>query len=249
MENIIVIINGKECIAEKGEFLLDIAERNGIKIPHLCHHESLRGLASCRMCATEVIENGKKRIVTACIFPVMRTISAQTETEEIKNIRKTLISLLMAEVPDHEILSQLAQEYGVGDFSRFSRDKGNECMMCGLCVKACEELGTNAIATINRGTTKKIATPYEEPSLECIGCGSCAYVCPTGAIKLEEEYGKRKIWGKEFDLVKCSICGKYFTTKEQYEYISEKCEMPEKPVCKKCKQLSTAKKMMEISKR
>ncbi len=245
MERVKAIINGKTCIAEKGEFLLDIAERNGIAIPHLCHHESLRGLASCRMCIVEVVENGRKKIVTSCIFPVMRDIVAETETEEIRDMRKTLLSLLMAEVPDNEKISLMAKEYGIGDYSRFHMDKGNECMMCGLCVKACEELGCTAIATINRGTTKKIATPYEEPSVECIGCGSCAYVCPTGCIKMEEGHGTRKIWNKEFEMLKCSVCGKYFITKEQYDYINEKCEMPEPPVCKSCKQKTIASKIVE----
>ena len=247
MERVKVIINGKECYAEKGEFLLDIAERNGIVIPHLCHHDSLRGLATCRLCITEVTENGRKKIVTSCIFPVMRDISAETDTEEIRDMRKTLVSLLMAEVPDNERISRLVREYGIGDDSRFVKDQGNECMMCGLCVKACEEVGCNAIASINRGTTKKISTPYEEPSAECIGCGSCACVCPTGCIEIEEGYGTRKIWGKEFKLIRCSICGKYFMTKEQYDYISKKCDSTEQPVCKSCKQIEVAKKMMEIS--
>jgi len=246
MESIKVVINGKECAAEKGEFLLDIAERNGIVIPHLCHHESLRGLATCRMCIAEVTENGKKKIVTSCIFPVMKDISAETDTEEIRSMRRTLLSLLMAEVPDNERISRLAKEYGVGDYSRFHMDQGNECMMCGLCVKACEEMGCNAIATVNRGTTKKVATPYEEPSVECIGCGSCASVCPTGCIKMEEGGGIRKIWGKEFELLKCSICGKSFMTKEEYTYINKKYEMPEEPVCKNCKQIKIAKKLAEI---
>jgi NADH dehydrogenase/NADH:ubiquinone oxidoreductase subunit G len=246
MENVKVIINGKECIAEKGEFLLDIAERNGIVIPHLCHHESLRGSASCRLCLAEVNENGRKKIVTSCIFPVMRDLSAETDTEEIKNMRKTLISLLAAEAPGNEKISLLAEAYGIVDCSRFHQEKENECIMCGLCVKACEEMGCNAIATVNRGTTKKIATPYEEPSAECIGCGSCAYVCPTGCIKLEEECGVRKIWGKEFELIRCDVCGKYYMTKEEYDYISNKCEASGPPVCKSCKQIEIARKIMEL---
>jgi len=246
METVKVIINGKECTAEKGEYLLDIAERNGIDIPHLCHHESLRGLATCRMCIVEVVENGRKKIVTSCIFPVMRDIIAETNTEDIQNMRRTLIGLLLAEVPGNERINLLAKEYGVGEYARFHMDKGNECMMCGLCVKACEELGCNAIATVNRGTTKKIATPYEEPSAECIGCGSCAYVCPTGCIKMEEGYGTRKIWGKEFKMIKCSICGKYYITEEQYNYLSKKSETPEPHICKSCKQIELAKKLMEI---
>jgi bidirectional [NiFe] hydrogenase diaphorase subunit len=246
MESVKVIINGKECVAEKGEFLLDIAERNGIAIPHLCHHESLRGLAACRMCIAEVVENGRKKIVTSCIFPVMRDLAAETDTEDIRNMRRTLLGLLTAEVPGNENISLMAGAYGAGDYSRFHKDKGNECIVCGLCVKACEELGCNAIATVNRGTTKKIATPYEEPSAECIGCGSCAYVCPTGCIKIEEGYGIRKIWDKEFELLKCSVCGKYFMTREQYDYINKKCDLPEPPVCKSCKQIEIAKKMTEI---
>ncbi len=247
MENVKVTINGKECVAEKGEFLLDIAERNGIVIPHLCHHESLRGLATCRLCVAEVTENGRNKIVTSCIFPVMRDLSAETDTEELRDMRKTLVSMLMAEVPDNERISRLAKEYGMVDDSRFYKDRGNECMLCGLCVKACEELGCSAISTINRGTTKKIATPYEEPAIDCIGCGSCASVCPTGCIKVEESYGTRKIWGKEFELIRCSVCGKYFMTKEQFEYINKKCGLEETPVCKSCKQKKTAKKMIETS--
>ncbi|HWQ77600.1 MAG TPA: 2Fe-2S iron-sulfur cluster-binding protein [Anaerovoracaceae bacterium] len=246
MEYVKVIINGKECLAEKGEFLLDIAERNGIVIPHLCRHESLRGLASCRLCIAEVTENGRKKIVTSCIFPVLRDIEAETDTRELRDIRKTLVTLLMAEVPDNERISLLAEEYGAGDSPRFSADQGNECMMCGLCVKACEELGCNAIATVNRGTAKKVSTPYEEPSAVCIGCGACAYVCPTGCIKMQEGYGVRKIWGKEFELIRCDVCGRQFMAKEQYEYLSKKCDSVEAPVCESCKQAGVARKLMDV---
>lgn len=246
MGSVKVVINGKDCIAEKGEFLLDIAERNGVVIPHLCHHEALRGQASCRICIVEVTENGKKKIVTSCIYPCMKDVIVETDTEEIRGMRKTLLSLLKAEVPDDELISDMIKEYGSADYSRFHMDSGNECIMCGLCVKACEELGCNAIATINRGTTKKIATPYEEPSMDCIGCGSCAYVCPTGCIKTEEEYGTRKIWGREFELIRCGVCGKYYMTKEEYEYINKKLGVTEPPVCKSCKRKKTAGKMKGI---
>lgn len=250
METIKVTINGKECMAQKGEFLLDVARRNGIGIPHLCHHESLRGQASCRICIVEIAEGGKKKIVTSCIFPVTKDITVETNTEEIKKMRRTLLSLLKAEAPDNDKITQMTKAYGVGDFSRFEMNTGNDCVMCGLCVKACEELGCGAISAVNRGTTKKISTPYEEPSKDCIGCGSCSYVCPTGCIKTEEADGIRRIWGKEFELMKCGSCGKYFMTKEQYEHAVKKLGVSEheQPVCDSCKQKRYAEKMAGIYK-
>ncbi|HWQ41013.1 MAG TPA: 2Fe-2S iron-sulfur cluster-binding protein [Desulfosporosinus sp.] len=246
MESVTVIINGKECIAQKGEFLIDVAKRNGIGIPHLCHHESLRGLATCRICIVEAIENGKKRVVTSCVFPVMRDMVVETNTEEIKGMRRTLLSFLKAEAPENDQIELMIKTNGVGDYSRFAMNHGNDCIMCGLCVKACEELGCNAISTINRGITKEIATPYEEPSSECIGCGSCAYVCPTGCIKMEEGSGIRKIWGKEFKLLKCSECGHYIMSKEQYEHANQKLEIPAELICENCKKKLIAKKIVEI---
>lgn len=250
MDKINVIINGKKCLAEKGEFLLDIAERNEIAIPHLCHHEALRGQAACRLCIAEVRENGRKKIVTSCIFPVMRDLEAETDTEEIREMRKTLLSLLSAEVPESTTIASLAEEYGKGDGSRFAKDLGNECILCGLCVKACSELGCSAIATVNRGITKKISTPYDEPSAACIGCGSCAYVCPTGCIRIEERNGIRTIWNKEFELIRCDRCGRYYITKEENEYLRQRNGSVQGAfpcICKNCRQAETAKKIVETS--
>ena len=75
------------------------------------------------------------------------------------------------------------------------------CILCGLCVKACEAMGTNAISFVDRGTTKKVSTPYDDASKDCIGCGACADVCPTGNISLTDKDGERNIWNKKFNLV------------------------------------------------
>ncbi len=246
MELVKVTINGKECAGEKGEYLLDIANRNGITIPHLCHHESLRGLATCRMCIVEINENGKRKTVTSCIYPVTKDTIVETDTENIRLMRKTMLGLLMAEVPGNQEISKLAKEYGISDFSRYHMDFGNECILCGLCVRACEAVGCNAIGTVNRGTTKKVTTPYEEPSAACIGCGSCAYVCPTGHIKVIEEYGIRKIWNRDFELIRCGVCGKHFITKEEFAYLKGKTGIEEAPICKTCKQMELARKLMGI---
>jgi NADH dehydrogenase/NADH:ubiquinone oxidoreductase subunit G len=242
MDRVTAIINGKECVGEKGEFLLQMADRNGIAIPRLCHHESLRGLASCRLCLAEVTENGRKRIVTSCIFPVMRDITAETETEEIRRVRQTLFGFLLAEAPGNEPLLAMAGAYG--DISRYEKEKDNACVVCGLCVKACAEIGPNCIGTIQRGTYKKVAPPFEEAPENCIGCAACAQVCPTGHIRVVEEGGTRKIWGAQFEMIRCEVCGQYFMTKEQFAYIARKTEKAEPPVCADCQRAAVAQKWM-----
>jgi NADH dehydrogenase/NADH:ubiquinone oxidoreductase subunit G len=239
-----VSINGKPCLAEKGEYLLDIAARAGVTIPCLCRHESLSGLAACRLCLAEVNENGRKRTVTACVFPVETDISVETETVAINSMRKTLISLLLAEAPGNERIIQLAKEYGAEENARFSKNSGGSCILCGLCVKACGELGLNCLAAVNRGTDKKISAAFEEPPEDCIGCGACAHVCPTACIKMEDADGKRLIWGREFEMLKCASCGGYFMPREQSGYLSARFTMPDPPVCGACAQARAAKKIL-----
>jgi NADH dehydrogenase/NADH:ubiquinone oxidoreductase subunit G len=244
MQAVTAVINGKACPARRGEFLLDIADRNGIAIPRLCHHESLRGLASCRLCLAEVSENGRKRIVTSCVFPVTRDIEAETDTEDIRHMRKMLIGFMLAETPGNEEILRLAREYGAVDASRFGKYEGNRCVVCGLCVSACDELGRGCLSTVNRGTTKKVAAEYEEPPEDCIGCGACAHVCPTGCIEIEEDELTRTVWGKAFEMLICGVCGKPFMPRAQYEYLAQKIVMPDPPLCADCAQAALAKKYL-----
>lgn len=69
---------------------------------------------------------------------------------------------------------------------RFSLEEEN-CILCGMCVRVCEEISeAKAISAVNRGIKKEIAPPFYELAETCIGCGGCAYVCPTAAIKIED---------------------------------------------------------------
>ncbi|MCK9341792.1 MAG: 4Fe-4S dicluster domain-containing protein, partial [Synergistaceae bacterium] len=88
----------------------------------------------------------------------------------------------------------------------------------GRCVRACEANGTNAIQLVGRGFDRHVAPPYEMETDACIGCLSCATVCPTGKITYDESPGKRKIWHKEFDVLQCKRCGIYFATKEMLDW-------------------------------
>lgn len=231
-----VIIDGRICEAKSGEYILNVARRNGIEIPTLCHSKGLPGLGTCRLCIVEIIENKRHRVVASCVFPITGEIEVLTDSEKIINMRKTILMLLSAEAPNSNKLKDFREEYGVSSPKGFHVDYTEKCILCGLCIKACEEIGTNAISTVNRGITKKVSTPYDEPSKKCIGCGSCAFVCPTDAIEIFEENGKRIIWGKTFELLKCKNCGTYFASKEEFEYANKKSEdIKPEILCDKCK--------------
>jgi NADH dehydrogenase/NADH:ubiquinone oxidoreductase subunit G len=177
----------------------------------------------------EVNEGSGNKVVVSCIYPLSRDFEVFTESEKIKGIRKTIVSMLKTRAPDGDRLSSLCQIYGVGEDDRFTVSKAGEggaaekrmalaCVLCGLCAQACAALGTGAISTVGRGVSKKISTPYDEPSADCVGCASCAAVCPTKAIECTEANGIRSIWGRNFTLIHCTSCGKAFAAREEYEY-------------------------------
>ena len=112
-------------------------------------------------------------------------MDVQTDSEKIKRLRRGLMELLLARCPNSEKIKDIAREMGVTE-PRFHLD-GENCILCGMCVRVCEEISeAKAISAINRGIKKEIATPFHDLGETCIGCGGCAYVCPTGAITIED---------------------------------------------------------------
>jgi NADH dehydrogenase/NADH:ubiquinone oxidoreductase subunit G len=203
-----ITIDGKTCACEKGEYLLDIAARNGITIPSLCHHEGLPGQGCCRVCIVEVELNGRRSVVTACVYPIERECAVFTGSEPILRQRGMVLALLRSLAPESAEVARLCEEHAAPIIPRFVARPGKKCVLCGLCAKACESLGTGAISTVNRGVDKDVSTPYGEMSAVCVGCKSCAAVCPTGAIEVSEDENNRTIWNKTFPIRKCARCKK-----------------------------------------
>ncbi|MBR3308781.1 MAG: (2Fe-2S)-binding protein [Lachnospiraceae bacterium] len=236
-----ITIDGKSCQCEKGEYILQIARRNGIIIPTLCHHDGFPGQGSCRLCIVEVNEGSGPKVVVSCVYPVSKECVVFTNSEKIRKQRGMILTLLQKRAPESEEIKAFCKMYGAPEIDRFVKVDNSKCILCGLCVKACTELSVGAISTINRGITKEIATPYHEPSSVCVGCGSCAYVCPTGAIAIEETDETRTIWGKTFHLVHCTSCGSVIGTEEELACAAQKAGHEPDTLCGPCRKKELAK--------
>ena len=141
-----ITINGKKCTCEKGEYLLDVARRNGFYIPTLCHHPAIPGQACCRVCLVEVVEKGRSKIVVSCVYPVERPCEVYTDSERVREDRAVVLMLLKERAPESDVIDALCKAYGAADGSRFAQIDGEKCIMCGLCAGACAKLGTGAIS-------------------------------------------------------------------------------------------------------
>jgi bidirectional [NiFe] hydrogenase diaphorase subunit len=216
-------INGRELKAEKNATILDVARDSGIYIPTLCFNESLGPEGRCRLCMVEIRQGKRTRMVTSCLFPVEEGLQVQTDSEKVKLVRKTVLELLWAKAPGSEEIQELAKKMGI-ERPRFKLDNAQQrCILCGLCVKTCEEaVGVSAIGLSSRGTEKKVGTPYMEPTMVCIGCGACHFICPTSAIRMTEKDGVRSIWGRNFNLQACPVCGNFFAPEYQLEWMAQK---------------------------
>jgi iron-only hydrogenase group A len=201
----IIVINN-EVEAKEGEFLLAALRRQGIKIPTLCNIDGLDPSGSCRMCVVEM--EGRPDLVPSCAFPVYEGLKILTHSERVVTARKAIVELLLSNHPDDCLycvrngnceLQGLAQEHCVSE-RIFSGSKNSykldysspaivrdpaKCVLCGKCVRVCEEIQNVAcIDFAGRGSKAYIGTAFDEGLnvSSCVKCGQCILVCPTGAL-------------------------------------------------------------------
>ncbi len=190
-------IDGQETVARSGTTVLDAARALGIKIPALCSHPALAPYGACRVCLVEVTRAGRTRLTASCTCPVENGLEVVTQSERIARARKVVIGLMLARAPQAEKIKELAEEYGITAdatdktaaylYDRASKGEPTDCILCGLCVRVCGELvGRSATSFAHRGGEKAVSTPFGGISDTCIGCGACAYLCPTRAIQVEQ---------------------------------------------------------------
>ena len=178
MTEIVLTIDGKEVKAKAGMTVLQAARQEGIYIPTLCHHEKLEAFGGCRLCIVELEVRGWKSYVVSCLYPVAKDIVVRTRSEKVDKIRKVIVEELMAHAPDAPELVKLAEEYGA-DRDRFER-KESFCIVCGLCVRYCDEVKhLNAVGFIDNGAKREISFIPEVARNVCWECQECFALCPT----------------------------------------------------------------------
>ena len=239
-KNLITVrIDGKKIRAEKGSRLLDVCRRAGIEIPTLCDHVALPGFAGCRLCVVELHRQGRTKLVTACEYPLTNEGEEfTTSSERIWKSRILSAQLLAARAPEaKEILEKALGRSFEARFPPLGVDN-SRCVLCGLCYRYCQSQGTAAIYVAGRGAEKVVTVPYGEANPDCIGCGGCAEICPTGAIPIREPEGKRAIWRQLFTLETCPSCGKPHITAGMIEHIKKRTDLPEETIllCPDCRE-------------
>jgi NADH dehydrogenase/NADH:ubiquinone oxidoreductase subunit G len=190
-------IDGQEIEVKEGTSVLDAARELDIKIPALCAHPALEAYGACRVCLVEVTAGGRTRLTSSCTYPVADGLEVVTKSDRVTRARKVVIGLMLARAPNSEKIRELAEEYGIKAdtddktaaylHDRASKAEPTDCILCGLCVRVCREIvGRDATSFSHRGVEKSVSTPFGGISDTCIGCGACAYLCPTGAIQVEQ---------------------------------------------------------------
>ena len=177
-------IDGRTVHAEPGTTVLDAAEGAGVNIARLCHHQGLKPYGACRLCTVEISDGAKTTLQASCCYPVSEGLVVRTDAPAVIEGRKLLLQLLLARSGEVPAVRELAEQWGVRD-TPFS-SKNEDCVLCGLCVRACAEAaGVEAIGFSGRGTSRKVGTPFNFASDACLACGACTYVCPTGRMQME----------------------------------------------------------------
>jgi len=210
MSEITLTIDGQTVTVPRGATVLTAAQKAGIYIPTLCHHDDLEPYGGCRLCVVEI--EGMRGLPTSCTTAVSEGMVVKTESAEIDRVRRNIVELLMA---DHigDCLSCTSNQrcdlqkvcafMGIDTFRLQRRTEGippdesnpffirdlNKCVMCAKCVRACAEIaGVHAIDMLNRGYDSRPGTFNDRPLKEsrCVSCGECLVRCPVGALSRRE---------------------------------------------------------------
>ncbi len=210
-----VTVNNRKVPFTDERNLLSVIRKAGIEIPTFCYHSELSTYGACRMC---VVEDDRGRVFASCSEVPKDGMVVFTNTPKLQHHRRMILELILAShCRDCTtcagnracILQKLAVQLGVGEI-RFENNKRilpkdessncividpNKCILCGDCVRTCEEIqGLGILNFAYRGSNMRVQTAFNKPIAEtdCVGCGQCRMACPTGAIMIKSN--EQEVW-------------------------------------------------------
>jgi bidirectional [NiFe] hydrogenase diaphorase subunit len=224
---ITIHINDQPVSAEPNATVLETAKTNGIAIPTLCNHPALKPSGSCKICAVSMEKvSGDRSIMLSCILKVRPGMRVWTEGEDVHEARKKALLRLIAMAPMSDRIRHIAERECIP-----LPPAPDGCIRCRLCIRVCKEIiGKQALRMEKRDGRDMVMADADR----CIGCGTCANICPTQAITVQEEGGMRSVLirGEVFGrhpLQRCQGCGKYYATEKQIQ-LMEMRTAPHPPV-------------------
>ena len=227
-DTVTLTIDGKEVTVPKGLTVLQAAESVGIDVPTLCNHEILEPVGACRMCVVE-ISPGPPRPMASCTTPAADGMTVKTDTDEMQQIRRQTIELLLQHHPldcpycDQSGTCELQDEtFGLNIWSSpfetvskaFPEENLNEviminhnrCILCYRCVRVCDEqMGVHALDVSDRGSKSFIVTAQHK-FMDCERCGMCVEVCPVGAVLSRPFKHQARAWQTVQTQTTCPHC-------------------------------------------
>lgn len=212
-----LFIDGKEVEFTDEPNLLEVIRKAGMNVPTFCYRPDLTSFGACRMCVVEVEGRG---IQSSCTMPPEAGLKIHLNTEKTRRIRKTVLELLLAnhdrncltcEKSGNCELQKYAEEYGIRNIRYPDKEledylpiddsspsivrDPNKCILCGACVRACSEFQGHAVLGFaNRGSKTLVQPMNGRPlgQVDCVNCGQCAAVCPTGALTIKSDI--EQVW-------------------------------------------------------
>jgi len=228
MADVNLTVDGKKLTAPAGTLLIEACKTVGIEVPSFCYYPNLSLQGACRMCLVKVEKMPK--LQTACTTVVGEGMIVITDSDEIKQARKSMLEMLLGNHPlDCPVcdaggeceLQDMTFSYGAAE-SKFMEAKNHKeeqqwspvvffdrprCILCYRCVRVCGEgMDVWALGVQNRGVSSLIA-PNKEDHLECEECGMCIDICPVGALTSGAYRYKTRPWEMKHVGTVCTHCG------------------------------------------